>query len=97
MICMASRGVKISVVLSLLGHVAHPDDASRHQLLLFKRLPGLGDQPGEILHRTDLQGYRMGRIHRGSGTSFALQIIGHGYETTRRGLVGKPVQIGQIG
>ena len=40
----------------LLGHVAHADVAARHELTLADGLPGLGDEPGEVLQGADLQG-----------------------------------------
>ena len=45
----------IPVVFLLFLHLTHPDESSRHEFLLGNRLFRLGDDPGKILRRANLQ------------------------------------------
>ena len=89
-----SGGQDVAVVLPLFGHVSDPDVARQHQLPVFDGLPGLADEPREILQGADLEGHGIFHINVGP---LAIQIVSHSYESTGITLSGKPLKIGHVG
>ena len=93
-------GDDIAAGHALLGHVAHPDIAAGHELSLRDRALGLGDEPGEVLERADLEGDRVGLVEPhgvGRRAEDAVSILWQRDEGPGVTLLGEPLKAGQEG